>query len=142
MVALPSLRTLQAFRLYKDPRVAGALRRVRFLAKNVVLLGVWSGHSRGKWRWTFLDAQRSTFMDERRSHIRRRTFKGGKLIFNKGLSVLDCVIRDMSDQGARVELGATIGVPDTFELIIAPDRVKRSCKIAWRSKRHIGISFT
>jgi hypothetical protein len=74
-------------------------------------------------------------MNERRSHIRRRTFKGGKLIFNKGLSVLDCVIRDMSDHGARVELGTTIGVPDTFELIIAPDRVKRSCKIAWRSKR-------
>jgi PilZ domain len=80
-------------------------------------------------------------MNERRSHIRRRTFKGGKLIFNKGLSVLDCIIRDMSEHGARVELGTTIGVPDTFELIIAPDRVKRSCKIAWRSKRHIGISF-
>jgi hypothetical protein len=75
-------------------------------------------------------------------HFRRRTFKGGKLIFNKGLSVLDCVIRNLSDRGARVELGTAIGVPDTFELIIAPDRVKRSCKIAWRSKRHIGISFT
>ena len=43
-------------------------------------------------------------MNERRSHIRRRTFKGGKLIFNKGLSVLDFVIRDLSDHGARVEL--------------------------------------
>jgi hypothetical protein len=81
-------------------------------------------------------------MGERRSNIRRRTFKGGKLIFNKGLSVLDCVIRDLSDHGARLELATTVGVPDSFELIIAPDRVKRFCKIAWRSEHHIGVSFT
>jgi hypothetical protein len=81
-------------------------------------------------------------MGERRVQIRRRTFKGGKVIFNNGLSVLDCIIRDMSEHGARLELPTTVGIPDTFELIIAPDRVKRRCQIAWRAERHIGVLFT
>jgi hypothetical protein len=130
--------------LYKAPGLWETHRRLPFPVKDVGVAGalVRAPWPRGAWPWTFHEAAKvSLLMNERRSHIRRRTFKGGKLIFNKGLSVLDCVIRDMSDHGARVELGTTIGVPDTFELIIAPDRVKRSCKIAWRSKRQIGISF-
>lgn len=54
-------------------------------------------------------------MNERRLHGRRRTFKGGKLIFNKGLSVLDCIIRDLSDDGARLELTTTTTIPDQFD---------------------------
>lgn len=80
-------------------------------------------------------------MTDRRSHPRRRTFKGGKLTFNKGLSVLDCIIRDLSDDGASLELESTIGVPETFELLIAPDRVRRRCKVMWRSQRYVGVSF-
>lgn len=80
-------------------------------------------------------------MDERRATVRRRTFKGGKLTFNKGLSVLDCLVRDLSNKGARLELATTVGVPDTFELTIAPDRVKRFCKVAWRSQHHLGVRF-
>lgn len=55
-------------------------------------------------------------MSNRRSHPRRRTFKGGKLTFNKGLSVLDCIVRDWSEDGARLELPTTVGVPESFEL--------------------------
>lgn len=73
--------------------------------------------------------------------MRRRTFKGGKLIFNKGLSVLDCIVRDLSDNGARLELATTTGVPESFELTIAPDRVTRVCKVAWRSQHHVGVVF-
>jgi hypothetical protein len=80
-------------------------------------------------------------MDERRSHKRRRTFKGGKMIFNKGLSVRDCIIRDLSDEGARLELTTPVGIPDQFEIIIAPDRVRRFCKTVWRSSNQIGVLF-
>ena len=79
-------------------------------------------------------------MRERRSHI-RRTFKGGKLTFNKGLSVLDCVVRDLSAKGAQLELATSVGVPDQFELVIAPDRIKRLCRVTWRSERKVGVSF-
>lgn len=58
---------------------------------------------------------RTMTMNERRLHGRRRTFKGGKLIFNKGLSVLDCIIRDLSDDGARLELTTTATIPDQFD---------------------------
>lgn len=80
-------------------------------------------------------------MSNRRSHPRRRTFKGGKLTFNKGLSVLDCIVRDWSEDGARLELPTTVGVPESFELVVAPDRIKRQCKVMWRSQRQIGVTF-
>ena len=51
---------------------------------------------------------------ERRSIYRRRALKTGKIIFNDRQSVIDCVVRDESDAGARLKVGGVLGIPDEF----------------------------
>ena len=54
--------------------------------------------------------------DERRRELRRRTFKGGKVIFNDRSSVISCVVRDISATGARLTFPAPQALPQRFQL--------------------------
>ena len=42
-------------------------------------------------------------MQERRAIARSRTILSGTISFNEGRSVLDCVVRNFSTRGARIE---------------------------------------
>jgi hypothetical protein len=44
-------------------------------------------------------------MDERRASPRQRRLNGAKIIFNKDASVIDCVVRDLSPEGAHWDTG-------------------------------------
>jgi hypothetical protein len=71
-------------------------------------------------------------MDGRKTH-RRRTLIGAKILLNGGSSVLDCVVKDLSDGGARLIMDGAIAVPPAdFDLHLSDGRVFRSCRIAWR----------
>jgi len=79
-------------------------------------------------------------MAEHRRSQRRRTLKGGTILFGAGSSV-DCVIRNMSETGAAIEVEGSIGIPDNFTLVIKPELAKRSCRVAWRTAKRIGVQF-
>jgi len=81
-----------------------------------------------------------TAMVEYRKHPRHRTLKGGKIIFNRRLTVMDCVIRNMSAGGACLEV-ATQYLPEEFELSIPIDCVKHHCRVAWRTPNRVGVAF-
>jgi hypothetical protein len=78
--------------------------------------------------------------DQQRARPRRRVLKGGKIVFHKGYSVIDCLVRDLSEAGARLKLGDVVGVPAEFILRVAgaPDR---ACRVIWRSAEEIGVEF-
>ena len=78
--------------------------------------------------------------DEHRQDPRHRTFKGGSILFGSMASV-DCLIRNLSQTGACLELKEFVGVPDNFTLLIRPELLKRSCEVAWRSELKIGVMF-
>jgi hypothetical protein len=80
-------------------------------------------------------------MQEQRKHPRRRILKAGRIIFNDRFSVIDCTVRNLSDGGACLEVGSSIGIPDDFDLDIDPDRLGRHCHVAWRTERRIGVAF-
>jgi hypothetical protein len=77
--------------------------------------------------------------DEMRTDSRQRTFKGGSISTPEG--VWECVIRNLSITGAQIEVTGQITLPNTFRLIIKPEIVTRTCKIAWRSAQRIGVRF-
>ena len=58
--------------------------------------------------------------------------KGGTLHFNKGYSSLECVIRDLSATGARIQMGETFGVPSRFTMSISGEttRIEASSALA------------
>ena len=80
-------------------------------------------------------------MSERRSLQRGRTLLGGKIVFNTGRSVIDCTVRNLSDEGACVQVASPIGLPEYVHLLIAGDAEPRACNLAWHSGNRIGLSF-
>jgi hypothetical protein len=80
-------------------------------------------------------------MEERRKKRRQRSLKAGKIVFNHKLSVMDCTIRNLSDDGACLVVASPVGLPDIFELLIPIDNFKRNCRVIWKSSDKIGVTF-
>jgi PilZ domain len=80
-------------------------------------------------------------MDERRARPRQRRLNGANIIFNKDASVIDCVVRDLSPEGAQLIVSSLVRIPDLFELRINRDGNRHRSKVAWRSKDRIGVRF-
>jgi hypothetical protein len=78
-------------------------------------------------------------MTDSRKARRQRTFKGGSISLSTG--ILDCTVRNLSETGSLIELQNPAMTPDTFTLIIKPELLRRSCQVAWRDGRRIGVQF-
>jgi hypothetical protein len=76
-------------------------------------------------------------MDNRRQSARFRTLKGAKAVFNEGSSVVDCVVRDLSDTGARLKVETSLGFPERFTLVLQADGTCRRCKSTWRTAQEL-----
>ncbi len=71
---------------------------------------------------------------------RHRTFKGAHICF-RGLNLaIDCVVRDYSDTGARLQVESLIGIPDRFDLV-RDNFPMRVCRVIWRRAPEIGVEF-
>jgi hypothetical protein len=80
-------------------------------------------------------------MEERRKTRRQRSLKAGKIVFNRQRSVMDCTIRNLTDGGACLVVASPVGLPDTFELLIPIDSIKKNCRVAWKSSDKVGVNF-
>lgn len=80
-------------------------------------------------------------MSEHRREIRQRTFLKGRIIFNKGASTMDCLVRDMSSSGARLALTETSTLPESFELYIPQKEKTYRASLCWRRADGIGVNF-
>ena len=76
-----------------------------------------------------------------RRHDRKRILKGGTIAFNGRHSTMPCVVRDLSMSGARLQVGQSNGVPDTFELLIDLDGFEAFAEVAWRAQNEVGVRF-
>lgn len=82
--------------------------------------------------------QRST---EKRGGSRSRMLKGGLIAFSGRHATMPCVVRDISDGGARLQVAQGTAVPDTFELIIELDGLEVQCLVVWRKAQEVGVGF-
>ena len=73
--------------------------------------------------------------------VRRRQSLDLALIRFGDMSI-SCVVRNLSDAGAALEIGPQTGIPDRFTLIVVPEKKIYSCNVAWRKGRRIGVSFS
>jgi hypothetical protein len=77
---------------------------------------------------------------ENRQNQRKRTFIGAKILLNGGASVLDCLVKDLSDGGARLALDGAPSVPREFDLLFSDGRSFR-CTVQWRMITGLGVRF-
>ncbi|HWP26884.1 MAG TPA: PilZ domain-containing protein [Xanthobacteraceae bacterium] len=80
-------------------------------------------------------------MFEKRKSPRRRTFKAGAIAFN-GTSIIDCIVKNISDGGAGLIVETPVGIPDHFKLLIAKENFMQPCRVVWRASNRIGVAFT
>ena len=80
-------------------------------------------------------------MAERRSSARQKSFLQGRIYFNNRRSSVDCLIRDVSETGARLKFSETIAVPEAIELYIPNREEIHRARVEWRTGNEMGVSF-
>jgi PilZ domain-containing protein len=80
-------------------------------------------------------------MIERRALVRHKTFIKGRIYFNNRLSSLDCIVRDVSDGGARLQVPESVALPDAFELYLPSKDEHYRAQTHWRKGDQIGVSW-
>jgi hypothetical protein len=78
---------------------------------------------------------------ERRRVPRQKSFLRGCVYFDKRRGALDCLIRDISDYGARIIFSENVTVPDAVELHIPQRQKTLRAQVQWRRGDEIGLSF-
>jgi hypothetical protein len=78
-------------------------------------------------------------MEEKRKHP--RTEINEPAYVSSGGSVMSCTVRNISAEGAAIEVENPAFVPPRFRLVMAKDSSVRECQIAWIQKNRIGLMF-
>ncbi len=79
-------------------------------------------------------------LHDRSSH-RLSSFLRGRVVFNGGNSSMDCIVRDISPDGAKLQITNSVTVPDRFDLLIPQKGEIHRAKIAWRREDEVGVAF-
>ena len=77
----------------------------------------------------------------RRDKPRLRSLIAATILYNNGQSTLDCVIRNLSEDGAKLAVPAEIALPDRFELAIPQRNKLYRAAMVWRRADEVGISL-
>lgn len=78
---------------------------------------------------------------EQRLSPRRNTMIEALIVFNGGRSFEPCIIRNLSDGGAKIEVYKAVStIPNSFDLVV-PGNKPVSCRVAWRAMKEMGIQF-
>jgi len=80
-------------------------------------------------------------MSERRHAGRRKSFLRGLVYFDNKHGALSCLVRDLSDEGARIIFSENITVPETFDLHILQRKQTLRARVTWRRGDEIGLGF-
>jgi hypothetical protein len=87
------------------------------------------------------NSTREAIMLERRQTARARVIYSGVIAYNDRASTLDCVVRNFSEDGVKVEFNNTALLPDEIDLVIARKGRSFNAKIVWRGETEAGLTF-
>ena len=80
-------------------------------------------------------------MSERRRSARQKSFLRGCIYFNNRRSALDCLVRDISANGARLIFSDTVTIPDVVDLYISQKEQTLRAHVQWRHGDEVGVAF-
>jgi hypothetical protein len=83
---------------------------------------------------------RKTAMSERRRRS-RVTSAQAAVIAGSGGKRINCIVRNFSSTGARLELAWPAPVPPTFNLVFEDGGADLACRVKWQQNRDVGVEF-
>jgi hypothetical protein len=78
-------------------------------------------------------------VERRQPPARRRLLKSGNILLGK--HPVPCIIRNISERGACLQVQTTTGIPAIFDFQRAGEPTVRRCKTIWRDDTRIGVMF-
>ena len=86
------------------------------------------------------DRFRADRMEEKRKHPRTEIEEIAYV--SSGGSVMRCVVRNISAEGAAIDVENPAFVPQRFRLVMAKDSsIVHECRVAWIKQNRIGLTF-
>lgn len=76
-----------------------------------------------------------------RLKIRRKALAGGRLIYHGGSATVECVVRDISEGGARLRIEGTAPIPERFELVVPSRNLRMRARTVWVRDNERGVEF-
>src|SRR5262249_40432089 len=80
-------------------------------------------------------------MQDRRERVRDKVFLGGVAEINDRGSTMDCVVRNLSENGACVEFDSAARLPGQMQISIARKGRSFLAKLIWRQANRVGLAF-
>ncbi len=78
-------------------------------------------------------------MEEKRKHP--RTEINEPAYVSSDGSIMSCMVRNISVEGAAIDVETPAFVPLRFRLVMANDSSVHECRIAWIQQKRIGVTF-
>jgi hypothetical protein len=79
-------------------------------------------------------------MEEKRKYPRTEIDEHAYV--SSGGSVMSCVVRNISREGAAIDVDNPAFVPQRFRLVMAKDpSIVHECRVTWIRKNRIGLTF-
>jgi hypothetical protein len=80
-------------------------------------------------------------MIERRKFQRGRTYLGGRIAYDKPCTTDDCLVRNLSEDGAKLVFSGATMIPNEFELTLRESGEMRRVRIVWRRDVEAGVAL-
>jgi hypothetical protein len=78
---------------------------------------------------------------EHRSAPRTRTILQGRVVFNNRFSLIECIVRDLSDSGAQIAFSHPVTLPPELELEIPKKQLSTRARVMWSNGKVHGLLF-
>ena len=80
-------------------------------------------------------------MFERRKAQRGRTYLSGQIVFNRRFSTLDCLVKNLSQDGAKIVFSGVVAIPGEFDVLIPWKGESRRARVVWSDETQAGVAF-
>lgn len=78
---------------------------------------------------------------ERRKALRGRVYLGGTLAFDLRSPSVECLVRNLSEDGAKIEFESAVEIPEEFDFYIPRSRKLFRARVIWRRMDEFGLAF-
>ena len=77
---------------------------------------------------------------EKRRQQRDRVLRHARIIYSASSCTMDCIVMDLSENGARIKPSDMLLCPEEFTLRV-PFGTSRDCEVVWRRNTEVGVRF-
>ena len=80
-------------------------------------------------------------MQERREEHRGRTYLGAEVAFNDTCAAINCLVRNLSQNGAKLVFAEPVDFRGEVALTIHQKRIRRRARAIWQHENEAGLVF-